>query len=99
MKHKKPFKDGEMERAASLEAVNLLFRDFKNKSEIMAAVKDIQLSRNTVSQRCEGITGNLEKQLEKDIDCCECFSLQFDEFTDITMWHSCVFSSEWCLRT
>jgi hypothetical protein len=73
-KHKNLFKDGEMITEAFIEAVDSLFGDFKNKTEIMAA-NGIQLSSNTVTRRSEGIVENLEDQLKKDIDNCECFSL------------------------
>lgn len=49
MKHKKPFKDGEMVKAAFLEAEYLLSGDFKNICEIMAAVEGVELSRNRVT--------------------------------------------------
>lgn len=83
MKNKKPLKDREMLKETFSEAVDLLFRDIKNKTEIMAAVKGMQLSRNTV-------TGNLEDQLKNDTDCCECFSLQVEESTDITDVEQCI---------
>lgn len=46
VKHKKLFKDGEMVKEAFLEAADSLFGGFKNKTEIMAAVKDIQKHSN-----------------------------------------------------
>ena len=48
----------------------------------MSAIKDIQLSRNTVRRRCKKMEENLAAKLQKDIAKCECFSLQFDESTD-----------------
>lgn len=44
-KHKKPFNDGEMVKEAFIEGGEVLFANFKNKSEIMSAIKDMQLSR------------------------------------------------------
>jgi hypothetical protein len=41
-KRKKPFTDGEMLKEAFLEAGDLLFSSFKNKSEIISAIKDIR---------------------------------------------------------
>lgn len=49
MKHKKPFKDGEMVKAAFLEAVYSLSRDFENKCEIMAAVEGVGFSSKRVT--------------------------------------------------
>ncbi|XP_060762621.1 general transcription factor II-I repeat domain-containing protein 2A-like [Neoarius graeffei] len=84
IRHKKCFQDGVMVKEAFIEASDALFKDFKNKTEIMSAVKAVQLTGNTVTRRCEMMGDNLVQQLAKDIDCCECFSLQMDESTDIT---------------
>lgn len=73
-----------MIKDAFVEAADSLFRDFKNKSEIASAIKAVQLSRNTVTRRCEMMAGDLTQQLRKDITDCECFSLQLDECTDIS---------------
>ncbi|CAH2225462.1 Hypothetical predicted protein [Pelobates cultripes] len=48
--------------------ISSLFGDFKNKIEIAAAVKYMQLSWNSVTRRCEVIVENVEEQLKKDID-------------------------------
>ena len=77
------FKDGEMIKEAFIEAADSMYGDFKNRTEIMAAINDIQLSRNTVTRSCEGIAENLEDHLKKDIYNSQCYSLQFDESTDI----------------
>lgn len=49
-KHKKSFKDSEVVKEALVEATDALFGDFKNKSDIVAAIKDVQLSRGTVTR-------------------------------------------------
>ncbi|CAK6982894.1 zinc finger BED domain-containing protein 5-like isoform X1, partial [Scomber scombrus] len=91
-KHKKSFKDGEVVKEAFIEAADALFGEFKNKTEIVTAIKDMQLSRNTVTRRCEGMAEDVESQLKKDIDACDCFSLQFDESTDVVdVAQLCVF--------
>lgn len=91
-KHKKPFKDGEAWKEGFLEAADSLFDGFKNKTEIMKAIKDVQMSRNTTTKRCEVMAVDVEEQLRKDIDACECFSLQFDESTDmVDVAQLCVF--------
>ncbi len=54
-KHKKSFKDGEVVKEAFIEATDALFGEFKNKTEIVSTLKDMQLSRNTVTRRCEGM--------------------------------------------
>lgn len=80
----KPFSDGEFVKEFFLEMSDSLFNDFKNKSEITAAIQDLQLSRNTVMRRIEKMSGNLKEQLHNDINRCSCFSLQCDESTDIS---------------
>lgn len=87
-KRKKCFKDGEVVK----EAADTLFADFKNKKEIMSAIQDLQLSRNTVTRRCETMSEDVEQQLRNDINTCLCFSLQFDESTDaVDVAQLCVF--------
>jgi Domain of unknown function (DUF4371)/Spin-doc zinc-finger/hAT family C-terminal dimerisation region len=81
-KHKKPFEDGEIIKEAFLEAADSLFDSFKNKSEIMASIKDMPLSRNTVTRRMEAMSEDVTVQLQHDLNNCNCFSLQFDESTD-----------------
>ena len=91
-KHKKPFQDGEMVKEAFIEAADSLFENFKNKNEIMSAIKNLQLSRSTVTRRIEGIEKNFAVELERDIGRCECFSIQFDESTDsVDIAQLCVF--------
>ncbi|XP_067132090.1 general transcription factor II-I repeat domain-containing protein 2A-like [Centruroides vittatus] len=83
-KNCKPFSDGEFVKEIFLEMSDSLFNDFKNKSEIIAAIQDLQLSRNTVMRRIEKMSGNVKEQLYNDINRCSCFSLQCDESTDIS---------------
>ncbi len=91
-KQKKSFKDGEVVKEAFIEAADALFGEFKNKTEIVSTIKDMQLSRNTVTRRCEGMAEDVETQLKKDIDACECFSLQFVKSTDaVDVAQLCVF--------
>jgi hypothetical protein len=49
----------------------------------MAAIKDLQLSRNTIARRREKMCGNITKKLLKDFSNCVAFSFQLDESTDI----------------
>ena len=79
----KPFSDGEFIKEAFLEMSDSLFNDFKNKDEINAAIKNVQLSRNSVMRRIEKMSENIREQLYNDIKGCSCFSLQLDESTDI----------------
>lgn len=70
-KHKKSFKDSEVVKEAFIETADALFGEFKNKTEIVAAIKDMQLLRNTVTRRCERMAEDVQTQLKKDITACE----------------------------
>lgn len=83
-KHKKPFEDGILIKEAFTESAEYLFRNFKNKSEIISAIKDLQLSRPTVTRRIEIMNKDLEMKTMNHIEECTYFSLQFDESTDAT---------------
>lgn len=92
IKRKKPFEDGEMIKEAMQRAGEALFNDFKNKKEIISALNDISLSRNTVMRRSEALSENLEQLLNEDLQKCCFLSLQFDESTDVTdIAELCVF--------
>ena len=92
IKHNKPFQDGEIWKDAFIKAGEELFKNFKNKAEIMTSIKNMSLSRNTVMRRTEGISGNLEAILHENINKCVVLSLQFDESTDyIGTAQLCVF--------
>ena len=84
VKNKKSFQDGEMVKEAFVEAADSLFRDFKNKAEILSSIKALQLSRSTVTRRYEAMAEDFTQQMWKDIGDCECFSLQLDESTDVS---------------
>ncbi|GLV31379.1 hypothetical protein CBL_20013 [Carabus blaptoides fortunei] len=80
----KPFSDSRFVKETFLEMSDSLLNDFKNKSVIIAAIQDLQLSRNTVMRRIEKMRGNVKEQLYNDISRCSCFSLQCHESTDIS---------------
>ncbi|KFM60647.1 hypothetical protein X975_01143, partial [Stegodyphus mimosarum] len=79
-KHKKRFADGEIGGGgAFLEASDSLFDSFKNKNEIICAIKDVQLLHRTVRCHIDMNNSDLADQLTKDITNGICFSLQFYE--------------------
>ena len=84
VKNKKSFQDAEMVKEAFVEAADSLFRDFKNKAEILSSIKALQLSRSTVTRRIEAMAEDVTQQLWKDIAYCECFSLHLDKSTDVS---------------
>lgn len=83
-KKKKPFVDGEIIKEAFLTAADSVFQNFKNKTEIIAAIQAIPLSARTVSRRIEVIATCMKSELESDINKCKFFSLLLDESTDIS---------------
>lgn len=66
-----------------MEAADTLFDNFKNKAEIMSAIKSVQLSANTMMQRVEAMSSDVVSQLKTDFDRSSYFSLQLDESTDV----------------
>lgn len=84
LKNKKSYLTGELFKNALLAAADSLFDTFSNKQEIVSAINDLQLSRNTIKRRTTAISTNLNDQLESDLDRCSWFSLQMDESLDIT---------------
>lgn len=83
-KRKKPFEDGELIKQIFLDAGDCIFDGFSNKKEIMAAIQKLQLSGNTVTRRIKAISGDLEDQLQSDLQRCLWVSLQLDEAIDVT---------------
>jgi len=63
-------------------AGNSLFNEFKNKTEICNAVKEVQLSQSTITRRVECMSDDNE-QLRQDLEICEFFSLKLDKSTDV----------------
>ena len=80
-----------MVKKVFIEAADSLFGNFKKKDKIMSAIKDLQLSRSTVTRRFEIMKENLAAQLERDIDRCECFSLQFESIDSVDIAQLCIF--------
>lgn len=61
-----------------------MFWDFKNIKEIFSSIKALQVSRRTLTQRCEAMFENLAQLMWKDIRDCKCFSLHLDESMDVS---------------
>jgi hypothetical protein len=80
---KKPFEDGNMIKECLVVAGNSLCNEFKNKTEICNAIKEVQLSQSTVTRRVEYMSDDSEQQMRQDLEICEFFSLQLDESTDV----------------
>ena len=54
-----------MIKEAFIEAADSLFQDFKYNLEILSSIKVLQLSRSTVTQRCEVMAEDLPQQLQR----------------------------------
>ncbi|GFQ71326.1 hypothetical protein TNCT_142191 [Trichonephila clavata] len=56
---------------------------FKNKNEIILAIKGLQLPLRSFTRRIEMMNSDVADQLSEDIANYICFSLQFDESMDM----------------
>ncbi|RXM34340.1 hypothetical protein EOD39_14145 [Acipenser ruthenus] len=56
--------------------------NLKNKSEIMSAITDVQLGANTVARRRSALSEDVCEQLDRDLCCCQWFSMRCDESVD-----------------
>lgn len=81
-KHKKPFTDGAIVKEAMSAAAETLFAEHKSKTDILAAIGDVQLGANTVARRVAALSQDAMKQLDSDIQRCKWFSIQCDESVD-----------------
>ncbi|XP_075213715.1 uncharacterized protein LOC142319926 [Lycorma delicatula] len=79
---KKPFEDGNIIKESMLAASEILFQELKNKNEIMLAIQEVQLPRNSVTRRIEAMSEDIRAQLKDDLQKCVLLSLQSDESTD-----------------
>ena len=82
-KHKKPFTDGDLFKEAMAITAETVFNGFKNKDDIKTALRSVQLGPNTVARRVEEMSGDVDRQVLKDLSHCEYFSHQFDESLDV----------------
>jgi len=71
-----------LQKECFLEVSNSFFQDFRNKSEIKSAMKDQQLSRNTVLRR-EKMSEDFTHQIHNYFFKWGCFLLQLDELRNI----------------
>ncbi|GBN26122.1 hypothetical protein AVEN_275670-1, partial [Araneus ventricosus] len=74
-KRGKPFTDGEYVKDCFVRASEEVFRDFKNKAEIMKKIKALPLSAKTVRDRTAKMPSNVTNMQEKDIQLASVLSL------------------------
>ncbi|XP_067929915.1 prolow-density lipoprotein receptor-related protein 1-like [Watersipora subatra] len=76
-KHQKPFSDGEIVKECLLKLAEVKC------SQMLKSVSDVSLSRITIVRRVEDMGSDIAYQLKVKLSDIECYSLAFDESTDI----------------
>jgi hypothetical protein len=64
---KKPFEDSNVNKECFVVAGDSLFNEFKNKTEICIAIKEVQLLQSTITRRVECMYDDNE-QVRQDLE-------------------------------
>ena len=67
---KKDFTDGEVFKEVMMIVPNTVFKDEKNRTDLIFTLSDVQLGASTMTRRLSAMSGNLAYQLDRDLDKC-----------------------------
>ncbi|CAG9839337.1 unnamed protein product [Diabrotica balteata] len=95
-KHMKPFTDAEIVKKCSINASNILFEKFSNKTQIISQIRQLQLSDSTCVRRIEDISKHIFNHIIDDLKNCKYWSLAFDSNTDISSTSQCSLFVRYC---
>ncbi|XP_031331198.1 general transcription factor II-I repeat domain-containing protein 2-like [Photinus pyralis] len=82
-KRGKPYTDGEYIKSCFINASEELFRDFKNKEEILKKIRELPLSAKTVKDRAAKMSSNITNQQHEDLKMVSALAIAVDESCDI----------------